>query len=58
MLLLLYGSGLRLAELLCLRVKDADVDGGRLTVIDAKGGKDGAVPLARMARPLVFEQIS
>jgi integron integrase len=57
MLLLLYGSGLRLAELLRLRVKDADVDDGRLTVIDGKGGKDRAVPLAQMARPLLSGRI-
>ena len=37
---LLYGSGLRLMEALRLRVKDLEPERGKLTVRDAKGGKD------------------
>jgi integron integrase len=37
---LLYGSGLRLAECLRLRVKDLDLDRKALIVRDGKGGKD------------------
>jgi integron integrase len=37
---LLYGSGLRLAECLRLRVKDLDLDRKELIVRDGKGGKD------------------
>src|SRR5947208_14843519 len=37
---LLYGSGLRLMECARLRVKDVDFAYGRITVRDAKGGKD------------------
>ncbi len=37
---LLYGSGLRLNECLCLRVKDIDFDYLQLTVRDGKGYKD------------------
>lgn len=37
---LLYGSGLRLMECLRLRVKDIDFAYARITVRDAKGGKD------------------
>ena len=37
---LLYGSGLRLAEGLRLRVKDLALDRGELIVREAKGGKD------------------
>jgi integron integrase len=37
---LLYGSGLRLMECVHLRVKDVDFGYARITVRDAKGGKD------------------
>lgn len=37
---LLYGSGLRLAEALELRVKDVDLDRLELTIRHGKGGKD------------------
>lgn len=37
---LLYGSGLRLLEMLRLRVKDVDFGYAQITVRDGKGGKD------------------
>src|SRR5450759_3634817 len=37
---LLYGSGLRLSECLCLRVQDVDIDGGEIVVFAGKGNKD------------------
>jgi integron integrase len=37
---LLYGSGLRLSECLCLRVQDIDIDGGEIVVFAGKGNKD------------------
>lgn len=37
---LLYGSGLRLMELLRLRIKDVDLERRRITVRDGKGGQD------------------
>ena len=37
---LLYGSGLRLFELLRLRVKDLDLERGQIVVRDGKGSKD------------------
>ena len=40
MAMLLYGSGLRLLEMLRLRVKDIDFPYGQITVRDGKGGKD------------------
>lgn len=40
MLELMYGSGLRLMECCRLRVKDVDMDRGRITIRDGKGAKD------------------
>jgi integron integrase len=40
MVKLLYGSGLRLMELMCLRVKDLDFDAGLVVVRSGKGDKD------------------
>jgi integrase len=37
---LLYGSGLRKAELLALRIKDIDFDGNSIYVFRGKGAKD------------------
>lgn len=37
---LLYGTGMRLMEVLRLRVKDVDFDRSEITVRDGKGGKD------------------
>ncbi len=37
---LLYGSGLRVLEMLRLRVKDLDFGYGQITIRDGKGGKD------------------
>lgn len=50
---LLYGGGLRLSEGLRLRVKDLDVDHGRIVVRDGKGGKDRSTLLPnRLHDPL------
>jgi integron integrase len=38
--MILYGSGLRLMEALCLRVKDVDLDRRELIVRHGKGGRD------------------
>jgi len=43
---LLYGCGMRLGEVLHLRVGDVDLDRGVLTVREAKFGKDRLVPPA------------
>lgn len=50
---LLYGSGMRVGEVVALRVKDVDLRGGVVTVRAAKGAKDRATMLPmRLARPL------
>jgi integron integrase len=48
--LLAFGTGLRLMELLRLRVKDVDFGAGLLIVRDGKGGKDRVVPLPKSLR--------
>lgn len=45
MVALLYGSGMRLTEVLRLRVKDVDFDSGQIFVRDGKGAKDRATIL-------------
>jgi site-specific recombinase XerD len=42
---LLYGCGLRVTEPLNLRIKDVDLEGSRLVIRGAKGGKDRIVAL-------------
>ncbi len=43
---LLYGCGLRVSEVLNLRLKDVDLHAGVLTVIDGKFNKDRLVPMS------------
>jgi integrase len=45
MLMLCYGCGLRLSELVSLRVSDVDGEHGRLRIEQGKGAKDRLVPL-------------
>ena len=51
------GGGLRLMELLRLRVKDVDVERGQVTVRDGKGGKDRITPLAERTAGLMKEHL-
>jgi integron integrase len=46
---LMYGTGMRLMECARLRVQDIDFGYGQITVRNAKGGKDRAVPLPEKA---------
>ena len=52
---LLYGCGLRIAEAISLRVKDVDVEGGKLEIREGKGGKDRVIPLPKSLRPALME---
>jgi integron integrase len=47
MVKMMYGSGLRLMELLRLRVKDLDLDRGLVVVRFGKGGKDRTAPIGQ-----------
>jgi integron integrase len=52
-----YGAGLRLSELVRLRVKDVDVGRGTLTVRCGKGDKDRVTVLPKSLREEVAKQI-
>lgn len=57
MVILLYGSGLRLLELLRLRVKDVDFAYAQITVRDGKGNKDRVTMLPVEAAAALQRQI-
>ncbi len=54
---LLYGAGLRLTELLRLRVKDLDFERNILMVRDGKGGKDRVCPLAEAVKVSLLKHL-
>jgi len=54
---LLYGSGLRLAECLQLRLKDIDFDQGQIMIIDGKGRKDRISVLPEKLRDDLQRQV-
>ena len=47
----MYGGGLRLMELIRLRVKDVDVERRQIAVRDGKGGKDRVTTLPEVVLP-------
>lgn len=55
---LLYGTGMRRNEGLCLRVKDVDFDRHAIVVRDGKGGKDRVVMLPRSLEQPLREQLA
>jgi integron integrase len=57
MLELIYGGGLRLSELIMLRVKDLDFDAGTITVRSGKGDKDRVTLLPRSLHPALHEHL-
>ncbi|MCO6432442.1 MAG: phage integrase N-terminal SAM-like domain-containing protein [Deltaproteobacteria bacterium] len=54
---ILYGCGLRLAEVLNLRIKDVDFGQGLIVVRDSKGAKDRAVPLPKLLEKPLKRQL-
>ena len=55
---LLYGSGMRVNEALCLRIGDIDIERGVITVRQGKGGKDRVTCLPQTLAPALREQIA
>ena len=55
--MLAYGTGLRLMELLRLRVKDLDFGNGVLSVYQGKGNKNRIVPLPKSLVPALRAQV-
>lgn len=53
-----YGCGLRLGELLDLRVQDLDLVRNTLTVRSGKGDKDRQVPLPKSILPLLADHLA
>jgi integron integrase len=58
MALLMYGAGLRIIEVIRLRVKDIDFEQPAIIVRDGKGEKDRAVPLPRNTVEALQAQIA
>jgi integron integrase len=54
---LLYGCGLRIKEVLRLRVKDIDFEYNNIYIFDSKSTKDRIVPLPLKIKTLLQEQI-
>lgn len=52
-----YGCGLRVGEVVRLRVKDIDFERGVVAVLDGKGGKHRQVPLPQAVRPALREHL-
>ena len=52
-----YGAGLRLSELVRLRIKDIDLERGTVTVRRGKGDKDRTTVLAASLRDEIKEQV-
>ncbi|WP_299778765.1 site-specific tyrosine recombinase/integron integrase [uncultured Formosa sp.] len=54
---LLYSSGLRISELLNLKVKDLDFDRSQILIRQGKGRKDRMVVMSEVIKPLLYNYI-
>ncbi|NRB75707.1 MAG: integron integrase [Verrucomicrobiales bacterium] len=52
-----YGAGLRLSELVRLRVKDVDIERGMLTIRQGKGDKDRVTIIPKLLREELRQQV-
>ncbi len=57
-LAMLYSCGLRIGELLALKLKNIDIDRGQIFVSNAKGRKDRVVIMAKSFLPLLSNYMS
>ncbi len=57
MQMIMYGSGLRLAECLSLRIKDIDFSSNNIIIRCGKGGKDRSTMLPAKLIPNIMRQI-
>jgi integron integrase len=57
MIRLMYGTGMRLKECLCLRIKDVDMDNQVITIRQGKGDQDRLVPLPNSCLKALQKQI-
>jgi integrase/recombinase XerC len=57
-LLLLYGSGLRIAEALAIVRKDAPIDGREVLRVAGKGGKERLVPVLPVTRAAIVRYVA
>ena len=55
MISLLYGCGLRVSELINLKIKDIDSKSEKIVIVQAKGKKDRYVMLPKSVLPLLRE---
>ncbi len=55
---LLYGCGLRVTETLTLRIKDVDLEGGKIEIRGGKGDKDRIISLPKSLVPVLREHRS
>ncbi|NIJ46338.1 site-specific recombinase XerD [Wenyingzhuangia heitensis] len=55
---LIYSSGLRIGELLNLKIRDLDIDRKMLKVVSGKGRKDRYVPIANVMMPLLHNYLN
>jgi len=53
-----YGCGMRIGEVMSLRVKDLDFDNGQIVIRGAKGGKDRVVQLPLVAEAMLRQQVA
>ncbi len=55
-LMLLYGTGMRIMEVVRLRIKDVDFEMNQILVRDGKGGKDRVTMLPEKLKPALRQQ--
>ena len=55
---LMYGSGLRVSEVMQLRVNEINIDAGTITILDSKGDTLRSVPFPKVLKPQLIEYLN